>query len=443
MSNEAILNKRTSVLSKDTSLLVASLCFFVVLVEGYDIAAMAFALPGLIRAWAITDLRIVGPLLASSIVGMLVGSPLLGRFGDRYGRRLVIIGACLLFAVFTGLMLLAQSIQQLVILRFMAGVGLGGAAPNVVALMSEYAPPSRRGFLVTGMFSGIGLGGALPGIVAALLVPHYGWHVIFAVGTVLPILAIVLCLVWLPESESFLAAKAQGVAGATVDRAPDAYHGVASLFRGRLAGLTSLFWIATAGNYMTYFFLLSWTPMLLSMSHLPAGMAGLAQTIFQIGGVLGGLTLGRLLDTKGTSVLGWFMLVAAAPTALVGVITPSEPAVLFAAEFLAGFCILGSAYGFGSVAAMLYPAQIRATGAGWGLGSGRLGSIVSTVSAGLLGASGLKASSLFLIATAPLLVSAFACFALTHLNRKRSGAAQGRSPDAALALTPVTSPTAH
>jgi AAHS family 4-hydroxybenzoate transporter-like MFS transporter len=422
------------------SLRAIAICFVVVLLEGYDVSVLPFALPSLSKAWNISDAAALGPILSASIIGMMIGSAFFGHLGDRFGRRRLIIGASGMFALFTGLILFATNLDQLFVFRLLAGIGLGGAAPNAIALTSEFAPARQRAMLVTIMYSGIGLGGALPGVVASLFMATYGWHSLFWIGGILPLVVAVACSMWLPESPAYLVARSRNnealqtlrmlardslrsvsAAELIVQKRAPARGGLGQLFREGLAPSTLLLWIAITGNLMTYFFLLNWSPVLLSTTRLPPVAASLGQTVFQIGGVVGGIVLGRSLDTRGLAVMAFFMLLSIPPTVAIGFAGGVNTAVLFAAEFVAGFCILGTAYGFAAIAAIIYPTLIRSSGTGWALGVGRLGAIASTVAAGELAAYGVRLSDLFVLAAAPLLVSAIACFALARRHSGSSG----------------------
>jgi MFS transporter, AAHS family, 4-hydroxybenzoate transporter len=372
------------------SLRVIAISFLVVVVEGYDIAAMAFAAPGLLKAWHISNPAALGPVFSASIVGMMIGSGLFGYLGDRFGRRNLIINACIVFGLFTGLVLFASTLEQLFVLRLLAGIGLGGAAPNAIALTSEFAPSRRRALATLNLLAP----NSVHGVSAGQLVVQ--------------------------------------------DEPVPASVGVTQLFRNGLAGITVLYWIAVIGNFMTYFFLLNWTPALLSMAHLPPAIASLSQAVFQIGGVIGGIVLGYALDKRGPVVMASFSVFAIVPTIATGFVGSSSPAILLAAELVAGFCILGTAYGFGAIAAMIYPTWIRSNGAGWGLGAGRLGSIVSTVAAGELAAAGVGLSNLFLLAAVPLLVCGAACFALA---RRRTASLRSIGETLGGSSVPLSKPT--
>src|SRR5262249_18123810 len=183
--------------------------FFIVLFDGYDISAISFAAPELIKAWGISNRAALGPVFSASLFGILFGSPLFGYLGDRYGRKAAVIGSCLVFGIFTLAACWAGNLQDLLALRFVAGIGIGGLLPNLIALNAEFAPRRLRATLLILMFPAITFGGSLPGAVSVWLVPHYGWQAIFAVGGILPILMAGAAALWLPESLKHLVVREQ------------------------------------------------------------------------------------------------------------------------------------------------------------------------------------------------------------------------------------------
>src|SRR2546430_8916215 len=174
--------------------------FFIVLFDGYDISAISFAAPALIKAWAVTNRAALGPVFSASLFGILIGSPLFGYLGDRYGRKFAVIGSCFIFRGFTLAARWASSLQGLLNLRFVAGIGIGGLLPNLIALNAEYAPRRFRATMIILMFTGITFGGAVPGAISVWLVPHYGWQGVFGVGGGLPHPNAPPAPFWLPQS---------------------------------------------------------------------------------------------------------------------------------------------------------------------------------------------------------------------------------------------------
>jgi AAHS family 4-hydroxybenzoate transporter-like MFS transporter len=429
--------------------------FFVVMIDGYDIAAIGFAAPSLIRAWHVTDQAAMGTVLSASLLGMLVGAPLIGMLGDRYGRKRAIIGSLLLFGVLTWGAVLATSMAELAWLRFFAGIGIGGFMPNVIALTAEFAPRRYRATMVMLMFTGVGFGGGLPGPVAAALVPTYGWQVIFTIGGTVPLVVALVCWLGLPESVKYLTLRdhrpqlvrllrrirpdvAAGPDTRFVIQDETQYPGYspAKLFSDGLWLITPLLWLLFVLNLMGYFFLVSWTPFLLSSANLPMTEAAIAQTFFQLGGAAGGVVLCRPMDNRGLLPITILFAVAVPAVALIGYVGTMSRDLLMTVEFFAGFCVLGLQLGLNATAASIYPTSFRSNGTGWALGIGRVGAIVGPVLGGFLIAAKLPVEKLFLIASVPFLLGAFACFGLMRLYVARfqgGGLGQRERLDAAAA----------
>ena len=168
--------------------------FFIVLIDGYDIGAIAFAAPSLVKAW---DLKPgdLGPVFSASLVGILLGSGAFGWIGDRFGRRAALISSMLVFGAFTLMAAYATSLKSMFWLRLLAGVGIGGVIPNVVAINVESAPRNLRATLALVAVGCVPVGGAIAGFVAATLVPRYGWQILFFIGGIAPIVVALAALI--------------------------------------------------------------------------------------------------------------------------------------------------------------------------------------------------------------------------------------------------------
>jgi len=165
---------------------IAIFCFFVVLFDGYDIGAVSYAGPSLVKEWGLTNMIALGTAFSAGLFGILFGSLMFGWIGDRYGRNKAIVYSLLVMGVFSLATMAAGSLTQLIALRFLTGLGLGGLLPNPIALNAEFAPKRHRATMIIVSFCGITLGGAVPGPVAAWLVPNYGWEILFFIGGVAP-----------------------------------------------------------------------------------------------------------------------------------------------------------------------------------------------------------------------------------------------------------------
>ena len=413
-----------------------------VFLDGYDITAISFAAPELAKAWGMVDHSAFGPVFGASLVGMLVGAPTFGYFGDRYGRKVAIVTSCIIIGVFTLAITLATSVIHLMILRLITGIGMGGLLPNASALNAEYAPRRYRATMIIIMYIGTALGGAVPGPVAAALVPLYGWQVLFLIGGLLPLVGAIMAYMQLPESVKYLVLKGgQDDAVARLinsisqrERVSSPYSFVVGtssdatvatpslLFKSGLKIATPLLWLLFFTNLMGYFFLLNWTPLLLVGANIPIAKAALALSIFQIGGIFGGLCVMRPMDRWGVLPIIVLFIFAVPIIGSIGFVgaTGSEP-LLMALIFLGGFCTLGIQLGLNAMSAMIYPTAVRASGAGWALGIGRIGSVVGPLVGGWLIAANHPVQILYLFASAPFLVGALAGIALGVVSKVKFG----------------------
>lgn len=372
-------------------------------IDGYDIAAIAFAAPSLVKAWGLTP-GDLGPVLSASLAGTLAGAALFGWIGDRWGRRIALIAANLLFGVFTLAAAAATGPGQMFWLRLLAGLGIGGVIPNVVALNAECAPARLRATLAMIAVAGVTLGGAVPGVVAGFVVPLYGWQSLFVIGGAIPLLAGAAALAGLPESIKFMALHehhhprlvkllASLDPGITIPAHPRFViagekqvpgFSPRHLFGDGLAVVTPLTWLLFALNLMGYFFVLSWTPTLLAAARLAPGDAALAGTALQLGGTAGSLALSAFLQrTRFVGVAILFVLAVPAVGAIGWAGLTSRTALLITTA-IAGFLVLGIQSGLNVLGAMIYPTSLRANGSGWQLGIGRLGSLAGPLAGSLL-----------------------------------------------------------
>jgi MFS transporter, AAHS family, 4-hydroxybenzoate transporter len=409
---------------------------FIVLIDGYDIGAIAFAAPHLVKAWGIAP-NALGPVFSASLVGILFGSAFFGWVGDRFGRKVALIGSNLLFGVLTFTAAFATSLDQLFWLRLLAGFGIGGVIPNVVALNIESAPRKLRATLALIAVGFVPIGGAIPGFVTAGFVPQYGWQILFLIGGIVPIIIAIAGMFGLPESIKFMAVHERHrrtmenvIATIRPDfeipanarfvvedekQFPD--FNPVYLFREGLALITPLLWLLFALNLMGYFFLLSWMPTLLTAAKLPPTTAALAGALLQVGGTVGALVLCRWLDKYGFFAIAILLVIAVPAVALIGFAgVTSKPALLFA-TFFAGFCVLAIQSGINVAGALIYPTSLRANGSGWELGIGRIGSIVGPLFGALI--ISLPVQEIYLWSALPFVFGAIICFAIHYLNQAR------------------------
>jgi AAHS family 4-hydroxybenzoate transporter-like MFS transporter len=364
--------------------------------------------------------------------------------GDRYGRRAAIIGGCLIYGLGTLATVAATNLDQIIVLRFVTGIGIGGLMPNTIALNSELSPQRLRATLIVLMFTGITTGSGLPGGIQAWLVPRYGWTILFWIGGLAPLLIAACLSLQLPESVKYLALRPRRRAellttlrrmrpdlalndDTSVVSAPAAPNataasgaGLAQLFSGGLAWITPLLWICFAAALMANFFLVSWLPLVLVSSGLSAHQSGITTSFYHYGGTVGGILVSLVLARVGFSAVAALFLLAIPAIAAIGLFANSTT-VMAAAVALAGFSTLGAQFGNNAASGLLYPTGVRARGVGWALGIGRFGSILGPLLGGALIGMKLPLQQLFLWAALPMLVGFLASLGVARLCYQRLG----------------------
>lgn len=403
-----------------------ALCTLLCMIDGFDVQAIAFAAPVIAKQWGIAPSSF-GPVFGAGLFGLTIGALIAGPFADRIGRRPALIASVIVFGIFSLLTPIAHDTTQLSLLRFATGLGLGGAVPNIVTLTSEYAPDRLRATVVTLTFCGFPLGATIGGLLSAVLMPHYGWQAVFYMGGILPLLVAVWLARSLPESARFLVARGRPVESvkrvlSSIDPSADLAHvsaftlgegaaaakgpQVAQLFRDGRTPTTLLLWLMFFMNLLAMYFLVNWLPILFQRAGLSVEKAILATIIMNAGGIVGGLVLGRTIDRLGArSVLIVVSLVGTALIAATGMFGTAA-AVLSVLVFFVGFCLVGGQMGFNALAASVYPTPMRATGVGWALGIGRIGSVVGPIAGGmLLAADASLRDILFFCAAAPFIAA--------------------------------------
>ncbi len=412
--------------------------FLTMFADGFDLNSLGFAAPELTRMWGV-ERSAMGPVLSANLFGIFIGAPALGWLGDKYGRRPLIIAGTLLYGSMTLLMALSTTMEQMAVLRFIAGIGIGGIMPNTISLNSELTPKKFRSMLIVLMFMGITTGSTAVGLVAQYLLPTHGWQIIFQTGGVLP-LVVGCCLFFaLPESLKLLAnnparrtellATARrmrpdlAIADDTsfvnpVQHAGEGSGDAKELFKGGLALITPLLWVCFIIALMANFFRNNTLPLIYDNYGIPASEAATITTWYHAGGIIGGFLVSYLLDRIGFSVVAVMFLFGVPSVMLLGTESLGYP-LLAAMAGCAGVMVLGAQFGNNAAAGLLYPTAVRGKGVGFALSIGRLGAIAGpTVGAALLGMD-LTMQTLFVIAALPIFVGFVASCLLSWLCYRR------------------------
>ncbi len=406
--------------------LIFGLCTFIVLLDGFDTAAIGYIAPSLITEWGISR-PALAPVLSAALFGLAAGALSSGPVADKLGRKAVLTASVIVFGIACLAAAFSASLSQLVVLRFITGLGLGAAMPNAVTLMSEYCPSSRRATLTNAMFCGFPLGAAFGGFLAAWMIPIWGWRSVFILGGLAPLVLAILLRLLLPESVRFMVARRQsaesiravlsrisasaaGISNFVLsEKAPSAggANGAALvLSRAYVAGSVSL-WVAYFMGLVIFYALINWMPVLFKDAGLPPQQAALISALFPLGGV-GAILSGWLMDRFNGN------LIIAAGFALTTLFifaigqSSGNLGLLAITVFLGGALMNTAQSSLPALAAAFYPTQGRATGVGWMLGIGRFGGIAGSFLVAELTRQQLGFGTIFAIVAIPGLIAAAA-----------------------------------
>lgn len=403
---------------------VLFLCTLVTLADGYNISVIAFAAPGIVKAWHLNR-SALGPLFSSSLVAGLIGPFLFGTLGDRIGRRSAMIAAVLMIGIFGVVSGYCTSLVALIVTRFIAGIGMSGALAVTVAAVNEFAPLRLRATFVTIVFSGTTIGSGLPGLVAPSLMAGQGWQSLFFVGGVVPVVLAMAVYLLLPETPQFLSLRASG------HSAPSATASIGQLFTGKLALLTPLLWFGAFVAMIVFHSFNSWLPTLMTDSGVPFDKASRMVVVFQFLGTLGGWVIARPLDRFGMAPCTILYVLSIPAVASLGWPGHSD-LMMTVLVALAGFCILGLHFAQVACVSSVYPTSVRAFGVGWFMLFARVGGALGPAIVGVLVGQHMSMSSLFYWATLPLAAGAVASVAVTVLYQANYHKKVGAAPSFAV-----------
>ena len=415
--------------------LVLCLCFFINMLDGMDVLAISLAAPVLSQEWEIPA-QMLGGVFSAALIGMALGSIFLAPLADVIGRRKLIMICLSIITVGMIATAAATTIPQLLTLRFVTGLGVGGILASMATMSAEFSPKRSRNLLVTFVQAGYPVGAAVLGIIVVegSLMPTFGWPSVFLLAGVLTAVTLPVVAIYLPESLEFLLKKqpagALDAINATLRRMgheeiselpplEEKRHsesgttallsGVGALFSAEHRRKTILLWTAFFMAFGTLYFLLSWVPQLGRNAGLPLDRAIYASVVLNLSAFGGMVTLGFLADRFGLKVIimTWLILAAVIMSVFEAF---ASPIVIMTAIGLIGFTMEGGFIGIYAAAARVYPTLIRNTGVGWAIGAGRTGAIIGPIFAGSLVASGFSMGGSFRVFALPLLAAAIAIY---------------------------------
>ena len=416
------------------------LLFVLLMLDGFDTQSIAFVAPAITKAWGLQP-AMFGPIFAAGLLGTVIGGVALGMLSDRIGRRLPIIASFVIFGVFTGACATATSFQTLLIYRVLAGLGLGGAMSNCLALASEYAPKRSRTAIVTACLWGYPFGASVGGLLAGDMIGRFGWPSVFHLGALLPLLCVPLLFAVLPESILFLTLakkdfteritrtlaridarqRDQGAVVYFVDEPALKRGSMKGVFSNGLATGTLLLWLTLFVSLALVYCLINWIPTLLHQAGLSIQSAVLGTVMLNFSSILGSLALTRVVKTNPMKTVAVAYLLGAMAVAAIGSVGQQTSSIM-TAIFFTGFFVIGGQLTVTAYVSTYYPTSIRSTGVGLAGAVARFGSLIGPLLGGWVLASSTGPSQMFMLFAVPALVAGVAVLAFTMLVGKGTGA---------------------
>lgn len=406
-----------------------TLCALVNVVDGFDVLAIAFTAPAISTEWSLSPGGL-GVVFSAGYLGMALGAFFLGALADKFGRRRMILSCLAVLTVTMGLTSTAGSVAELLSYRFASGLAIGAMLASITAITAEYSPDSKRNFMISIVQGMYAIGATLGGAVSAYLVGDFGWRSVFLVGATVNGALLLAAFFLLPESLAYLLkshsknaldranAIIRQLGGAPLDKLPQTSgeqasgQGFKRLLDPDFKKWSVLLWISTFTAMFGTYFLMSWIPKIVVDAGVPFEKAAWVGMSINAGGLVGILWLGYRSAVSGLrEMITVFMFMAGCLMIVFGQLSDYVP-TLIAVAVAMGFFGQAGFIGLYSVAARLYPTDIRATGIGCAIGLGRVGAIVGPAVAGILIGLEWSRPAYFLTLSVPFFIGAMAVWQL-------------------------------
>ncbi|MDO5617773.1 MFS transporter [Kocuria sp.] len=426
--------------------LVVGLCGLLNALDGYDVLSMAFTGSAVSREFGLMGSQL-GVLLSAGLVGMAVGSLVIGPLADRFGRRPLLLISLVINGLGMGLSSTVSSHWELGLWRVVTGIGVGGILACTAVIVSEYANNARRGISISIFTAGYGVGATLGGLGAAQLIPTFGWRSVFLVGAICTVVVIALVWALLPESVDYLATRrnpradelaakvarklgiSQGIelpSLAPQDRSAPGADGAEPSEQPHPAGVLSskylvqslLLWASWFIVMFGFYFANTWTPALLVESGMTQQQGIVGGIMLTLGGTFGALLYGALTTRWSEKSVLMVFIILQSITLVLFITTTSVPAVAFTSGILVGMLVNGCIAGMYTLSPMTYEPALRATGVGWGIGVGRFGAILAPLTVGFLLDGGWSPVFLYVAVAVVVLLAAVALSRLQVVRRQ-------------------------
>ena len=400
---------------------VAPLCWSAVALDGFDLVVLGVVLPSLLAypAWGLNP-NSASLISVVGLFGVMVGALTIGPVSDLVGRRRTMIGTVIGFSLMTLLCAFAPNPVVFALLRFLAGLGLGGVLPTALAMVNEYAGRGRGGTATTRMMTGYHVGAVLTALVGILVIAPLGWRWMFVIGALPALVLVPLMVVYLPESADFWAARAARAAGTArlagrTGSTAKPSTPVGLLFRGGLARSTVAFWVTSFMGLLLVYGLNTWLPQIMRAAGYELGAALALLLVLNVGAIVGLLVAGRVADRVGTrrATLIWFSA-AALFLALLSIRLPGIG--VYVSVLLTGIFVFSAQVLVYAYVARVYPAAARGTALGAASGIGRLGAIAGPLITGALLTAGVAYPWGFYVFALVALLGALAILVVNRIS---------------------------
>jgi benzoate transport len=405
-----------------------SLCFVVTMIDGFDILIIAFAAPAIIADLALEPSG-MGIVFSAGVLGMTVGAMFMSSLADIYGRKAVISGCLILSGIATLCVFYSYTVTQLVILRFVTGLGLGTLLAVLPALTGEFSPAKYRTLVLAILIACTNVGSVLGGLISSIVISSLGWKSIFFFAGLLTLVTGCIFYIVAPESMAYLSKRHSGrnalerinsslnrIGYPAVESLPEnaspssEFASVRSLLISSRIRRTLLAWVTFFLGFSTIYFINSWLPKILvdaGLSH-EQGIRGVVVVTF--GAIVGSVLIGWLARWISINrlIAAAFLSGAILLVLLSGMIAAGEAlntSMVWLTLGLVGMTVVGAFSNLYSVALSLYPAEIRSTGLGWCVGLGRGGAVVSPAIAGWLASAGISMQEIIIYFAVPMVIA--------------------------------------
>jgi MFS transporter, AAHS family, 4-hydroxybenzoate transporter len=367
------------------------ICFLMNMLDGMDVMVVSYAAPNISKGWAVSP-QSLGIVFSAGLLGMSIGAMFLAPRADKIGRKTMILICNLLMGISVFATSWANSVEMLTFFRVISGIGIGGMLASTATLTAENAPIQTKDFWVSFVMAGYPIGAVISGLAAASIIPNYGWQAMFKIAGIASFITLPIVFYFLKESVEFLGKSDKKKSPA-----------VSALLTNNYKKATIGLWIAIFMAFASLYFLTTWIPKLASATGLSVELAIYAGTVFNLGAFCGIVSQGYFSGKFGLQKTIFSYLIFTTLLMLFFGFFKGSIVVLILFGLI-GFGIQGGFVGMYSLAARLYPTDIRATGVGWAVGAGRIGAIVGPLLGGFLIGAGFSMTSNFMIFAIPTLI---------------------------------------